>query len=184
MKRRQTVWLIILVSIFVIFNIGGYVLLTKKLIHTKTELKETRFELYSAIKESQILQDELKLSQDKLKLTNEELQQVKFNLENTQKELNIVKTRLTKIEECNLVLLEEKEKLDARLHSLKELKAAIREVKLESRQQRLRQCLLKIKTQREIDAQKLTQGNRGYLVKDGQSLYHLTKIKIEVKPVY
>jgi len=174
MKRSVRVWLIILAAVVIIFDIKIYFSLASKLVRTHRELEETQTRLGQEQKEKQQLQGELKT-------TREQLQKIKAELKGTQRELKIVNTKLSGAEKNNLLLMEEKERLEARLNSLKELKKAIKEVKVEYRQQKAQQYITKKEHQKEIDAQKLTQGNRGFLIKDGQ-LLSLPKVKIEVNP--
>jgi len=169
------VWIgIILVAI--IFNIKLYFSLVDKLFKAEGEINE------SLVKLSQV-QIEKRLLQDELKLNNEEIKDVKAEFKNVQKELIAVNNALSGIEKSNLSLQAEKEVLEAKLHSLKELKKAIRQVKVEYHKQNEGKYIAKIEHQKEIDADKLAQGNRGYLVRNGRFVY-VRKAKIEVKAVY
>ncbi|MCX5702192.1 MAG: hypothetical protein NTW64_04350 [Candidatus Omnitrophica bacterium] len=174
MKRSNKVWLIVLSAAIVVFLAWVSFLLINRLLRAERELKETRFRVYQERKENQLLQNELKGTKEQLQGAQEELLKVKTELENTQNELNIVNEKLSGVEKENQALIGEKNRLEAKLHSLKELKEAIRQVKLEDYQQ-------KVEQQKEIDAQGLAGGNRGFLIKDGQSQYR-PSIKIEVKP--
>ncbi len=174
MKRSTKVWLIILAVVVIIFDVRMYFLLATKLINTEKDLETTMVRLSQEQNEKQQLQGELDI-------TMQQLQKVKAELKGTRRQLKSVNGKLRGLERNNLLLLEEKENLEARLHSLKELKKAIREIKLERRQEKVQKTLVKKQQQKEIDAQKLAQGNCGYLIKDGQSLYP-PKVKIEVSP--
>jgi hypothetical protein len=81
----------------------------------------------------------------------------------------------------NAELLSDKKGLEAKLHSLKELKKAIREVKIDMRSEKQEQLLAKKQMQKEIDNDELLRGNRGILLKDGKSTYRPV-IRIEVRP--
>jgi chromosome segregation ATPase len=174
MKRSFKVWLIILAAVVVIFDIRAYFLLTSKLVRTNRELEETQTRLGQEQKEKQQIQEELEATRGQLK-------KVKAELKGTQRELKIVNNKLSGAEKNNLLLVEEKERLEAKLGSLKELKKAIKEVKVEYRKQAFQQHIAKKEHQKEADAQKLTQGNHGFLIKNGQLLYP-PKVKIEVSP--
>jgi septal ring factor EnvC (AmiA/AmiB activator) len=176
MKRSTRVWLIILAVVVIIFDVGTYFLLTSKLVKANRELGETKVQLIQEQNEKQLLQGDLVT-------TKQQLQRVKAELKGTRRELNSVNNKLSGLAKNNLALLEEKEKLEVRLHSLEELKKAIKQVKLEHHRERVQESLIKKQHQKEIDAQKLTQGNCGYLIKNGQSLYP-PKVKIEVSPAY
>ena len=176
MKQSVKILLIALAGVALILNVVVYFLLVDKFIRTKNELVESRAQLSQEQYEKQLLQIELGK-------TKEQLQKVEAELESTQRELNIVNKKLTGIEKDNLALREEKERLEAKLHSLVELKKAIRQVKLEYHQQKVQEYLARRKQQEEIDARELAQGNRGFLVKDGCSIYQ-PKVIIEVRPAY
>ena len=176
MKRRVKVYIITLLAIVVIINIGVYFSLVNKFIKTKSELRESRAQIIKEILEKQNMQDELKIRL-------EQLQNLQAELENTKNELSLANKRLGSLEKINLALVEEKENLQTKLHSLKELKNAIRLVKLQIHKQKVERYLANKKMQQEIDARELVRGNRGYLVKDGRSLsLAWLNFKIEVKP--
>lgn len=178
MKRRTKISLIVLVAIAVAINVGGYFLLVNKLLKSKSELKETRAQMIKEIWEKQNIQDELKVRL-------EQLQNLQAELEDTKNELNLANKRLGSLEKVNLVLLKEKETLQTRLSSLKELKKAIRLVKIQIHQERIARYLASKRMQKEIDAKQLASGNRGYMIKDGRSLsLAWLNFKIEVNPAY
>ncbi len=136
------------------------------------------------------LQAELKLEhvlkaamQKEFSSTKDELDKVKTELDNTQKQLNEVNSKLAASESNNAELIEEKKALEARLHSLKELRQAVGEIKQEMWQERYRQILVKKEMQKQIDAYKLAEGNRGFLLKDSKPTYK-PAVKIEVRPGY
>jgi chromosome segregation ATPase len=164
----------VLLVVVLLFCAWVYFLLINRLVRAEKELKETKVRVCQELKEKQLLQNNLNEASEQLQGAQEELLKVKTELENTQNELNIVNEKLSGVEKENQALLEEKNRLEAKLHSLKELKEAIRQVKLEDFQQ-------KVEQQKEIDAQGVAGGNRGFLIKDGQSQYR-PSIKIEVKP--
>ena len=70
----------------------------------------------------------------------------------------------------------ENEALNAKLGSIKELKQAIREIKI-----KMRHARIKPKRPEEQEQEEVIQGNRGFLTKDGKSTFPV-KIRIEVKP--
>lgn len=119
--------------------------------------------------------------QRKLSFTQRELDKIREELDTTQKQLNEVNSKLVASETNNAKLVSEKRTLEARLHSLKELKKAIRQVKIEMYNERQQQSLAKRQLRKEIDATKLLTGNRGLLCKDGKSTYKPI-VKIEVHP--
>lgn len=176
MKSSVKVWLIVLLVVLavgVIFVSWRYFWAVNKLVKTETELEQSRLQLFKELQEKQQLQNELKE-------TRGQLHEIKIELENTKKELTLVNTRLLGVEKYSKELLQKKQRLEEKLHSLKELKGAIRQVKLDNQQQKVQQYLINKRHQEAIDAQKLAQGNRGFLIKDGRTLFK-PKIKIEVK---
>lgn len=78
-------------------------------------------------------------------------------------------------------LLQEKEKLEARLSSLKELKIAIREVKVKIHRENVEKLKARIKRLKELDEQKLAEGNQGFIIKEGKTLFK-TSLNIEITP--
>ena len=168
MKRRNKILLIILTTAIIAFDIWWFFKLTNKLIVTQGQLS--------------VAQSELALSQDELKVARKQLREAKTELEKTQEELAAVNHKLAGAEKNNLALLEEKNRLTLKLHSLNELKEAIRQLKREYDQERVQQYLARKKLQRESDELELAKGNRGFLLKEGQS-QHRSKVKIEMYPI-
>ncbi|MFH0855464.1 MAG: hypothetical protein V1869_02955 [Candidatus Omnitrophota bacterium] len=118
----------------------------------------------------------IKLKDTRAKLDSERLLNVNLSqellaaqeeLDKTRIELDKVNIRLTESRRDNQKLLQEKAVLEARLHSLTELKEAIKQVKRE--------------IWRKNNQQGLTEGNFGFLMKDGKST-HKPVAKIEVRP--
>lgn len=114
--------------------------------------------------------------------TREEVDKLKLEVDSYQKQLAEVNNKLAVSEANNAELLREKKALVAKLHSLTELKKAIKEVKIEMKQERRRQLLAEKETRKEIDVNKLSNGNKGFLAKDGKTTYKRT-VKIEVRSV-
>lgn len=126
-----------------------------------------------------------------------ELDQVRQNLEGKDSELQALRTELaglqsqladaqheiTRLHEENTLALDsharmheqfaaifiEKQQLEARLSSIKELKLAIRSVKRRLHEERWQSYLAKIEARRAEDQRQLAQGNRGYVVRNGLS---------------
>ncbi|MFA5156776.1 MAG: hypothetical protein WC532_05225 [Candidatus Omnitrophota bacterium] len=167
MKRSTKILLIILIVALAAFVARAYVLLAARLVENNIEMQENRAQLKQEQEARQLLELELKATQ-------EQLQKVIA-------ELKTVSDKLSSAEKNNQALLQEKKELEAKLHSLKELKKAIRQTKAEYRQEKAQQYRAKKEKQKEIDAQRLAQGNRGFLVRDGQPT-HQPKVKIAVEP--
>lgn len=168
-KKALFILLLIIISIAVC---AFYFLLAAELLRTKRELRESRLQIYLELRERQDLEENLKSSQEKLVRKD-------IELENTRRALDIAKQKLDE----NIALLNEKESLAAKFKSLTELKKAISEIKLQIKRQKEINYITRQKMQEEIDAKELAEGNRGFLVKNGKSLYE-PKVRIEVKPAY
>ena len=79
----------------------------------------------------------------------------------------------------------DRDEMHAKLSSIKELKAAILTVKHHLREQRHQVWLAKAEAQRAEDQQRLAQGNRGFVVRDGSSTLAVaprlgTKLQVRV----
>ncbi|MFH1397609.1 MAG: hypothetical protein ABIH27_03560 [Candidatus Omnitrophota bacterium] len=121
--------------------------------------------------------------QKKLLSAKNQLDKDRQELDNTLKQLAEVNNRLAASEDDNAKLLREKKSLEAKLHSLNELRGAIQQTKSEIRQQVLAKKAIEKAIKKEINANKVLQGNAGFLIKDGRSTYKPV-VKIEVRPNY
>lgn len=153
---------------------GGYFWHAKMVSRTEEELKESRALVFKGLKEKQEL--DAKLTEAK-----KQIQQLKAELEKTLKELDSVNAKLRVAGQENVLLQQEKQRLESRLRSLTELRKAIRQLKIEINQQYMEQLLLRKKRQKEIDAAESASGNRGYLFREGRST-HKPRVVIEVNP--
>lgn len=86
------------------------------------------------------------------------------------------------LEQKVLVLEKEKELLENRLGSLKELKKAIRKVKRVMREKNIQDYLAKKKRQKEIDELESALGNKGFVLR-GRVTTYKARVRIEVRPV-
>ena len=157
--------------------VRDYFTATNELYGVKNELSHEQYEVTRQRLQKNHLRGELTIAK-------QELQKVQTELDATKQKLDAVNLRLSGLESANAQLLQEKQELEARFHSLTELKIALREANLEVYQKKLQQYLEKKKLQEELDAIKLSQGNRGFLVRGGlpQSQNYQGGIKIEVRP--
>lgn len=144
-------------------------------------LDEVQGALAQERKEKEELHGKLRETQEKLVKTEESLQEARNNLRSVTKKMTILgnnnlelKQAKNEIEKKLSLLNQEKQAIEARLHSLSELKKATHEVKIEIRQK-------KIETFKENDSKKLAEGNRGFLVRD-KKVYFKPKVNIEVRP--
>jgi len=145
---------------------------------------EKEKELQKAIaQENSTLKDELKTNTDKLT-------QLDVDLQNSQKTIEQLTSQIALSQAENTALREEKDKLTlelaqisqerdtlkARLSSIPELKKTIKEIKLQIRKTKV--------MMREItEKRRVIEGNCGFLIKNGNTTFPITKIKIEVMPV-
>lgn len=138
------------------------------------ELERERDLKQQLIEENMAFQESLKASEEKLaKLSSDfislqkELGQLGSRLVTLKEERDSLNTQLVQI-------TQERDNLQARLGSITELKKAIRELKKQMRK-------VKVEIKEKVKHDKVIEGNRGFLIKDGKSTYP-TKIKIEVIP--
>ena len=137
-------------------------------------------------KESQkALTEENATLKDELK----NLAQVDENLQNSQKTIEQLTSQIALSKAENTALREEKNRLSlkltqvfqerdtlkARLSSVPELKKTIKEVKVQIH--KAKAMMREIAKKRRV-----IEGNRGYLMKNGESTFPISKIKIEVMP--
>lgn len=128
------------------------------------------------------LKDDLKLNNDRLSQLDAEFQTAQKTVEELNAKISVAKAEnialRDQIESLKIEATQatqDKEKLEARLGSIKELKNAIRELRQKIR---LAKKDLKIRTKRE----EIIIGNLGYIIKDGKPTYP-SKVKIEVQPL-
>jgi hypothetical protein len=171
------------IGIIVIFFIMG-----REIIETRAKLRNTQSLIAQQKKEKAWLQDELRATRGNLVDTSRKLRTCQGKLYFVNKKIFALKGHNTSLiiarqglEHKIAVLQEEKRIVEARFHSLSELKKAIRQVKVEIRDDKIRQRKEWIKQQEEIDKFETARGNRGFLTKNGEYLYK-PKINIDVRP--
>lgn len=133
------------------------------------------------VQENSGLKDNLRASEEKIAKQAADFTLVQNALENLSSQISLAKAEngALREERDNLSgqltqVSQEKEGLKARLGSLAELKKAIKELKKQMRR-------LNTEVKKKAAIQKIIEGNRGYLVKDGRPTYP-SKIRIEVNP--
>lgn len=171
------------IGIIVIFFIMG-----REIIETRVRLKKTQDLIVQQKKEKIWLQEELKTTRGELAKTNRDLRTCHGKLDFVNKKISVLRDSNVSLSGSNAALIiarqglehkiatlqEEKRIVETRIHSLSELKKAIREVKLEIRKERTRQ-------QKEADRWETASGNRGFLIKDGECFYK-AKVNVDVRP--
>lgn len=137
------------------------------------------------------------------KYTNEQLASLEIryyktvqDLTDYKNQIDILNQKMTVLGSDNAQLIKEKQQLqdkvanlenekqviEAKFDSIKELKQAIRQVRAEMHEQEIQQYLVRKEQQKALDAQELALGNRGFIIINCQSTYK-PKVRIEVKPV-
>jgi len=140
--------------------------LTEERTHLNAELQGVSETVSSQATDLSTLQQELKNVQDRLDETVDEI----ASLQREQGTLR--RENRTLVAKLNLVM-QEKEHLQQRLSSLKELKLAVREVKQRMRHERWAawraRMNARIDTLKEGDEQQLASGNNGFVVRNGHT---------------
>ncbi len=189
MELKNSNLLISFLAIVIILGSWRFWVIFKDFEKTRKQLNNAQFRIVQVNKEKEELKSQLNKITTELEAAYSQLQNQlkKFaNLETVNAELIRAKQEFEQkvaILEQKVVNLErEKQTVEVKLHSLENLKIAIRQVERELHEQKAQQYLAKKQRQKEIDAQKLEMGNHGFLVRYGKSTYKPT-IRIEVKPV-
>ena len=134
------------------------------------------------------LNKELAEARDTLDIQANDLSHLQTHLAQVEQELGTLRREHSQLLHSNLTLAEqltavtkEKQELQAKLSSIKELKAAIRAVKQQIGQQRWQAWLARVEAQRAEDQRKLAQGNHGLVIRDGVStLGPVVKLRVRV----
>src|SRR3989338_3380668 len=169
-------FILLMIGIFTAFFIMG-----REIIETRAKLKMTRDQVSLQKKEKIWLHDELSATRGELAKTGKDLRV-------SQGKLAFVNQKIILLKGSNNTLIrakqgleykisrlqEEKRIMDAKLHSLSELKKAIRDIKAQMRSERIRQ-------RQEADKWETALGNHGFLTKDGVH-YYKPKVNVEVRP--
>ena len=130
--------------------------------HLRHELTQTRETLEGQATQLTGLQSELSSLQARLEQTEQEISRMQVE------QASLRQTNESLAEQLGIVN-QQKAELEAKLSSLRELRAAIRAVKQRLWRERWNGWLARIETQRVADHQKLAQGNRGFVVRDGST---------------
>lgn len=108
-------------------------------------------------------------SHNKIERLSSEIAALKAETTALREEKDSLNTQLTLINQ-------ERETLQARLNSIAELKKAIKELKRQMHK-------VGVQIQRKADVEATTEGNRGFVIKDGKATSSPAKVRIEVTPV-
>jgi chromosome segregation ATPase len=164
------------IGIIVIFFIMG-----REIIETRAKLKNIQILIAQQKKEKIWIQDELRTTRENLADTSRKLRTCQDKLYFVKKKISALRGRNTELimakkglERRIDDLRGEKRVIEAKFRSLRDLKKAIREVKLEIREERIRQ-------QKEADKWETASGNHGFFTKDGEYFYK-PKVTVDVRP--
>lgn len=181
--KDNSKFILLVIGIIAVFFIMG-----REIVETRAKLKKTQDQIAQEKKEKIWLRDELKVTKNDLARTGKDLRACQGRLDFVNRKIFVMRSAngtLIKVKqglEYKIGLLrEEKEVMEAKLHSLNELKKAIRQVKIEMKDDRIRQHEERIKQQRESDKWETALGNRGFLTKDGE-YFCKPKINVDVRP--
>ncbi len=121
------------------------------------------------------LKESLKVNEEKIDKINADFAQAQTTLEQLNSQLAALRQEKDNLNAQVTQVTQEKDNLQARLSSIVELKKAIRELKRQVRQ-------VSVEIGEKVKLEKIIEGNRGFLIKDGKSAYYPARVKIEVVP--
>lgn len=181
MERKNSDMIIGL--LVVAFILGGWQFFVyyKELTNTRKQLSLSRAEIEKANKENGELKAKINEKDRAIEEAKSQLAAVSQKTGALEKDNTELLREKLELEGKVAALEKEKREIEEKFHSLQELRKAIRQIKIEIHNQDAERYLEMKKRQKEIDAQKLLSGNRGYVVKDGK-FTHKAGVKIEVKP--
>ncbi|MDP2920838.1 MAG: hypothetical protein Q8O12_00515 [Candidatus Omnitrophota bacterium] len=174
---------LVAVGICAVFFIMG-----REIIEARSKLRQAQDQAAQEKKEKAWIQEELKITRGELFRTGRDLRTARGKLAFVNTKIKAMKNNNSILMNARIglerkiaILQQERKTMEAKLHSLSELKKAIRQVKLEIREDRIRQREESKRQQREIDKWETARGNRGFLTKDGED-YYRPKVNVEVRP--
>ena len=124
--------------------------------------------------ESLELKDYLRASKQRIGKLFTQISLVQKKSEDLESQFSILKTENTTLSDQVTQITKERDGLKTKLSSVTELKKAIRELKKQVYK-------VRAEIQQTTNVQKIIEGNRGYLMKDGKLTYP-TQLKVEVIP--
>jgi|GEM_PF-976186 len=171
------------IGLIAIFFIMG-----REIVDTKDKLRNAQDQVVQAKKEKVWLQDALRLTRGEVTKKGRDLKVCRDRLDFVNKKIFALKGRNSTLFRARIdleakiaLLQEEKMAMEAKFHSLSELKKAIRQVKAEIRDDKIKQRKEQVRQKEEIDKWETALGNKGYLTKDGEE-YYKPKVNVEVRP--
>ncbi len=157
--------------------------------------ERARAQLVRLLDEHGLLEEELTGAVDEAGIVGAEVQTLRREMARLQKRLDetmvdltalqaereaLVQENITLAEELEIVT-SEKQQLEAKFSSIKELRLALRSVKRKMRDRRWAAWRARVAAQKTKDERLLAEGNRGFIVRDGQATLGVgTKLHVRV----
>ena len=136
-------------------------------VQLEAERDALSLQLGHAQETAQVQTTELQDAQQRLQALTEQLATSKTQLASLRQEHQALRQEHASLGSRLGAVMSEKQRLEIRFSSLKELKLAIREVKQKLSEQRWAAWRARGEQRRAADQQQLAAGNRGYLVREG-----------------
>ncbi len=173
MKNYKTVLIAVLIGI-TLFSVFKYIVTLKQNQDLTYTVNEARKQISNLITDKEKLLTTIESQKQALGALTEENSGLKDKLNKVDAELAAAQQKVAELNAEAQTLRDDNAAMKTRLSSIKELKKAIREIKIQMRQ-------TKVAVLKKADMDKLLDGNRGFLIRDGKSTYP-SKIRIEVSP--
>ena len=193
-RRRRVILFVLMVGLMVTTVLATKVEVEKRKLaadYAKAQLALGQLEQERTHLNQELVQarDTMTTQAGELSNLQTELSSLQTRFAQTETELAQLKTDQTTLQHANANLLQqftmvnqEKQALEARLASLKELRLAIRDVQQKLVRERWHAWLAHVELQRTKDEQRLAQGNRGFIVRHGMSTLASTpSTKLQVR---
>lgn len=199
-KKQGILILIIFLAGLALLSLTRYITLQKENRYLYNNLKQIKGQIDSLeVQRQKLLQAMEKQKQenstikDSLRVSEDKLVKMEADFILAKKTIDDLDTLVSSLKAENLNLKDhsenlkaqlsqvsqEKDDLEAKFHSVEELKKAIRQIK--SKKEHLKTVKVKAESPRENNAPVTKQGNSGFLIKNNKSTYP-AKVIIEVKP--
>ncbi|MFA5099562.1 MAG: hypothetical protein WC547_01595 [Candidatus Omnitrophota bacterium] len=153
------------------------------------DLEDTRESEKALILENTGLKDQVKVDQIKFTTLEATIQEAQNNIDALNAQISLVReentvliTQIGGFKDQLSTVAREKDKMEKTLSSVDELKKAIRALKRKARQaRRSAPAAVTVITDAKKQIQKITLGNRGFLIKNGKVMTP-SRVRIEVQP--
>ncbi len=144
--------------------------ISAKLIQTESELKQSLEKIEELNRSIAALEKEKTGFSDEVKALKEERE--------------LLQAKLTRLNSEKAVLEQDLLAFQERLSSLEELRKAIKAAKIARGKERMQERLARIEMLKKMDEIALEQGNRGYVLRDGESTFGpRARVRVKLEPV-